>query len=58
VKVDPSDIIVNNPSEVIIIIPQLDYGSYLLEIITQDTPSNLLKNPRSIRFNEPLSVKQ
>ncbi|MDR3268160.1 MAG: DUF4469 domain-containing protein [Tannerella sp.] len=58
VKVDPSDIIINNPSEVIIIIPQLDNGSYLLEIITQYTPSNLLKNPRSIRFNEPLSVKQ
>jgi hypothetical protein len=58
VKVDPSDIVVNNPSEVIIVIPDLDgKATYRLEIVTQYTISSQLKTPRAITFDKLLTVQ-
>ncbi|MDR3260469.1 MAG: DUF4469 domain-containing protein, partial [Tannerella sp.] len=34
-QIAPSDIVVNNPSELIIRLPELDKGTYQLEIVTQ-----------------------
>jgi hypothetical protein len=56
VKVDVSDIVVNNPSELIVVIPALATGTYLLEITTQYTSSNLLKEPKTTLFDKPLTV--
>ncbi|MDR1170544.1 MAG: DUF4469 domain-containing protein [Prevotellaceae bacterium] len=56
IKVDDSDIVVNNPSELIVVIPDLTVGTYLLEVTTQYTPSTLLKEPRTAAFDKPLTV--
>ena len=59
-KVDPTDFVNNNPSELIIVIPALPPGSYKLEITTQFSsgadPKQLLKKPRSTIFERELSV--
>jgi hypothetical protein len=59
-KVDASDIVNNNPSELIIVIPALTAGSYKLEIATQFSsgadPKQLLKKPRSTIFDRELVV--
>jgi len=49
VKVDSTDIVNNNPSELIIVIPALVAGEYKLEITTQFSATNgkLLKEPRT-----------
>jgi hypothetical protein len=55
--VEASDIVVNNPSEVIVIIPSLKAGTYTLEIVTQYTSgNNLLKEPRTAAFEKTLTV--
>ena len=57
-KVDEGDIVVNNPSELMIIIPALPAGTYQLEITTQySTGNKLLKEVRSAVFDRPLTVK-
>jgi hypothetical protein len=56
-KVPASDIIVNTPSEIIIVIPPLGVGTWYLELNSQYTPSVLLNNPRPIQYDKPLSVK-
>jgi hypothetical protein len=55
--VDISDIVTNNPSELIVVIPALAAGTYLLEVTTQYTPSTLLKEPRTAMFDKTLTVK-
>ena len=51
-KVDEGDIVVNNPSELMIIIPALPAGTYQLEITTQySTGNKLLKEVRSAVFD-------
>lgn len=55
-QVDASDIVTNNPSEIIAVIPDLAPGSYKLEIITQYGGSSILKEPRSTLFNKILIV--
>ncbi len=56
--VDTSDIVVNNPSEIIVIIPGLDPGTYTLEVVTQYTSNSiLLKEPRAAGFDKPLTVE-
>jgi hypothetical protein len=59
-KVDSSDIVTNNPSELIIIIPALEAGTYKLEITTQYSSGNsnkqLLKEPRTVTFEKILTV--
>jgi hypothetical protein len=56
-KVDVSDIVVNNPSELMILIPVLSPGTYQLEVTTQfSAGSQVLKEPRSVLFDRMLSV--
>ncbi|MDR1340400.1 MAG: DUF4469 domain-containing protein [Prevotellaceae bacterium] len=54
--VDPSDIVTNNPSEVVIVIPQLPAGACTLQIVTQYSGSVLLKEPRTVVFDKTLTV--
>jgi hypothetical protein len=56
-KVDDSDIVVNNPSELIVVIPALTAGSYLLEVTTQYAPSKLLKDAKTTIFDKTLTVE-
>jgi hypothetical protein len=56
VEVEVSDVVINNPSEVVIVIPNLAAGAYRLQIITQYTGSNLLKDPRTVLFDKILTV--
>jgi len=60
-KVDIADIATNNPSELMIIIPNLAEGTYRLEITTQfgsGTGNNqLLKEPRTAAFDRILTVE-
>jgi hypothetical protein len=57
VKVDPTDIVTNNPSEIVIVIPQLvPGGAYKLKITTQYGSGAMLKEPRSTIFDRILNV--
>jgi hypothetical protein len=55
-RVDDSDVVVNNPSELIVVIPALEAGTYLLEITTQYSVGLMLKEPRTAKFDKPLTV--
>jgi hypothetical protein len=57
IRVDDSDIAVNNPSELIVVIPELVSGTYLLEVTTQYAVSFLLKAPRTATFDKTLTVE-
>ena len=47
-KVDPSDIVTNNPSELVIVIPALAAGTYMLEVTSQfSSGSSTLKEPKT-----------
>jgi hypothetical protein len=54
-KVDATDIVINNPSELFIIIPALEVGTYKVEVTTQYS-SNLLKKPHTAVFDKILTV--
>jgi hypothetical protein len=56
VKVDPSDIVVNNPSELIAVIPPLSTGTYRVKIITQYSHGNLLKVPHTFTLDKDLTA--
>jgi hypothetical protein len=56
-KVDPLDIVTNNPSELIIVIPALVAGTYKVEVTTQYTPSKLLNEPHTSVFDTVLTVQ-
>ena len=56
-RVDDSEVATNNPSEVMIVIPELAAGSYRLEITTQYAPGKNLKQPRTIVFDRILTVE-
>jgi hypothetical protein len=56
-KVDASDVVINNPSELIVVIPALAAGTYKLEVITQFTNSVFLKEPRTAVFDKTLTVQ-
>ncbi|MDR1325182.1 MAG: DUF4469 domain-containing protein [Treponema sp.] len=56
VKVDPSDIVINNPAEVIAVIPALSAGTYHVRIITQFSRSRDLKTPHTFTFDKELTV--
>ena len=56
-RVDDTDIAVNNPSELMIIIPALSAGTYKVEVVTQySSGSSLLKQPRTAVFDRLLTV--
>ena len=61
-KVDMQDIVTNNPSELLIIIPDLNEGTYQLEVTTQfgsgTSNSQLLKEPRTTVFDRILTVEK
>ena len=56
-KVAADDIVTNNPSELVIVTPELAPGTYTLEVTSQFTNSNLLKDPRTSVFEKILTVQ-
>jgi len=57
VKVDASDIVTNNPSELIIVTPALPAGTYKVEVTTQySTGGVLLKQPKTAVLDKALTV--
>ena len=54
--VDITDRVVNNPSELIVLVPDLAPGSYRIEVVTQFTNGNILKEPRTAVFDKILTV--
>jgi hypothetical protein len=58
VKVDASDIVTNNPSELIIVTPALAAGTYKVEVTSQfSTGGNLLKEAKTAIFERILTVQ-
>lgn len=58
VKVDASDIVTNNPAELIIVIPQLPAGTYSLEVASQFAGGGVnLKEPRTSVLDKILTVQ-
>jgi hypothetical protein len=57
-RVDASDLVTNNPSELVIVTPALTQGTYKLEITTQysNDKMHLLKVPRTGVFDRILTV--
>jgi len=58
IKIDPSDIVTNHPSELMIALPDIVAGTYQVEVVTQFTGNALLKEPRSCVFSEVLRVNE
>jgi hypothetical protein len=58
IKVDLSDLVINNPSEIIAVIPALNAGTYRVRIITQYSTSKLLKIPHTFTFDKELTVSK
>lgn len=56
IQVEADDVVVNNPSELIVVIPDLPSGSYRLEVVTQYAVSVMLKEPRTAAFDKTLLV--
>jgi hypothetical protein len=56
VKVEENDIIVNNPSELIVVVPTLKKGSYQLVIRNQYSLGAILKEPRTGIFEKILTA--
>jgi hypothetical protein len=56
-KVDDSDIVTNNPSELIVVIPPLTAGTYHLEVTTQFAIGYILKESRTALFEKVLTVE-
>ncbi|WEK70473.1 MAG: DNA-binding domain-containing protein [Candidatus Chryseobacterium colombiense] len=57
-QVETSEIVTNNPSELIVIIPDLPVGTYTLEVVTQYAAgSTLLKEPRIAELEKVLTVE-
>ena len=56
--VEPVDIVMNNPSMLMVVIPDLVPGKYKLELVTQFTAGTPLKEPRTIVFEKGLTVQK
>jgi hypothetical protein len=56
-QVEASDMVNNNPSELIIVIPALAAGTYKVEVTTQYAISSILKEPRTVSFDKALTVQ-
>ncbi|MCL2131978.1 MAG: DUF4469 domain-containing protein [Lentimicrobiaceae bacterium] len=57
-KVSENDIVVNNPAELIVVIPPLEKGSYRLVVCNQFSGGGIpLKEVRSSKFDKMLSVQ-
>ena len=59
VRIESNDIVVNNPSELIVVIPQLEKGRYQLVVCNQygGNSQQLLKTPRTTVFERVLTVE-
>lgn len=57
IKVDVPNIVINNPSDLIVFIPALAAGSYRLEVVSQFSGAILLKEPRTAVFDRVLTVQ-
>ncbi|MBN2766000.1 MAG: DUF4469 domain-containing protein [Paludibacteraceae bacterium] len=55
--VDPTDIVTNNPGELIIVEPALKVGTYKVEVKTQYAGASVIKEPRSCIFDRILTVQ-
>lgn len=55
-KVEASEIVVNNPSELIAVILDLASGTYKVEVVTQFTVGSLLNEPRTAKLDKILTV--
>ncbi|MFT3920081.1 DNA-binding domain-containing protein [Cloacibacterium sp.] len=57
IAVEVSDIVTNNPSELIIVIPALTAGTYTVEVVTQYAGGKIsLKEPSTAAFEKQLTV--
>lgn len=56
-KVEETDIITNFPSELVVMVPALETGSYELQVTTQYVKGKILKRPRTAIFKHDLHVK-
>ncbi|GHT73377.1 hypothetical protein FACS189456_3750 [Bacteroidia bacterium] len=56
-KVDASDIVTNNPGELIVVTPVLGAGTYRVEVTTQYAGAHALKEPRTAVLDKPLTVQ-
>ena len=57
IKVDTSEYVVNNPSELVAVIPSLKKGNWKLRLVTQySTGPKHLKTPQSVTFEKALTV--
>lgn len=56
-KVDSTDMVNNNPSELVIVIPELVAGTYKVEVTSQFSGAVLLKEPRTATFDKTLTVQ-
>jgi hypothetical protein len=57
IKVEDSDMVTNNPSELIIVIPALDAGNYQIEVKTQYGSGAPLKEAKTTVFERILTVQ-
>jgi len=58
IKVEASEIVTNNPSELIIVIPELAGGTYSLEVVSQYAGNNTsIKKRRTSVLNKTLTVQ-
>ena len=57
VQVEMRDIIVNNPSELLVQVPDLAAGRYQLTVRTQFSGATLLKEPRTTVYDKLLTVQ-
>jgi hypothetical protein len=57
-KIDVTDIVNNNPSELIVVSPTLAAGTYRIEVTTQygGNSKQLLKEPRTVVFEKILTA--
>ena len=56
-KVEASDMVLNNPAELLVVIPTLVAGKYHVEVVTQFSGGKkILKDARTIRFDKDLTV--
>ncbi|MFT3737250.1 MAG: DNA-binding domain-containing protein [Breznakibacter sp.] len=56
IKVDVTDVVTNNPSELMVVVPELAAGVYVLEVRTKFSGGSLLKEVRVASFDKTLRV--
>lgn len=56
-KVDSTEMVSNNPSELVIVVPELAAGIYKVEVTSQFSGAALLKEPKTATFDKILTVQ-